>query len=426
MEKIREDWMYLNKNALWYDLANTLPDKELFKLIENHPFLYSIVEKRKIQAKYRQFLHKKINKYIQELESPDCKQKCWLRSRLMDYYPKVSANDQKRIVKLMLHQPKQERTWACRKLKHEWHPEYEKEIVDLFDQLHDEECAKIIMYHLSDDIVEQRSEILAQLVGQHWVRQRLWNIRPEMRKLDDLVPMEKVRTILNLKLTEHQDELETILYQGIASEVECILTRGERNNERHRLSTPWDNFTLDKNGMLSTDFFFNHVIEELMFPVPFNDFQNIRGYYLLIYFHLLGINGEEVNHTTQSLFSFSQVKFILWTMGQMDLADPILRFYELDRKLLFYTVHDTAEQVANELLQWLIDIYEKINVEMLGYPKLEEEYTHILNASEWKKHLIEKRPDFLREVDPEYSAMEEKVRQFFSYFDDEYKGPSAK
>lgn len=382
--RILEHW------PVWTALANTLPDKDLFTLMNNDSlsyyeknYLYSIVEKRKRQHKYALFLSQFVDQTIAELGSPKCRQKTALREKLIYYFPKATKQDQHKILHVMLHQSKKDRTWALVRLKQQWSPEFEREILDLFDQSADEECAKVILYHCSEEAIYQRCQELSVFVGRAWITERLWATRLEPWDLDDLTPSEKIRVIRNLKLTHYYKDIEKILYQGIAAEVEYLLTRGEKNDLNHRLIFHERRYI--KHKWLYRDNGWNLCFfEQWTHFVEKDDAcwqRHVSGAYLVNYFKVYPPLFERVVCKVLSLYSFPRVDHIIAMMGELGLADAILRFVDLDKELPCQ-VNDDKRMLAQSIFNWLYGLYRQINMQMLGYQELDEKYTKLETWSE--------------------------------------------
>lgn len=370
---------------IWAALANTLPDKDLFSQMNNDnlsyyekKYLYSIVEKRNRQHKYALFLNQFVDQAIAELESPKCRQKTALREKLIYYFPKATKQDQHKILHVMLHQSKKDRAWALVRLKQQWSPEFEQEILDLFDQSADEECAKVILYHCSEEAIYQRCEELSVFVGCAWITERLWDTRMKPWYPDDLTPSEEIRVIKNLKLSAYYKDLEKILYQGIAAEVEYLLTQGDENDlyrrlvfhERQYINHKWLYRDNERNLFFFEQWIHNVEKDETCWQ------RHVPGAYLLDYFKVYRYSFEEVGCKVLNLFSFPRVDHIIAVMGELGLADAILRFVNLD-KALPCQVNDDKQMLAKSVFNWLYGFYTQINIRMFGCPELDEKYTKL-------------------------------------------------
>ena len=371
----------LDRRKIWTALANTLPNKDLFHLLAEKAFpteqwyLYSIVKQRKCQYKYALFLRKYVDQTIHEMISQKCIQGIDLSDKLIHYYFNATFKDQKRILQFMLHQTKNDRAWACAQLKERWIPEFEQEILELFDQSHNLNCAVLIMLHCSNEIIYQRHKELAKHVSRVWIMERLWNTSLETWSMDELYPSEKIRIIRRMKLTDNYGEIENILYKGIAAEVEYLLTLGEKDDKQHRLfsgCSPESNFAIDYWSIL----FFCRWIK----GVDNDNVSDVPGNYLLSFFGV----GLDINSSQISLLSFPMSVYILATMGQLGLYDAIIRFNTMDMKTTCRSGENRQETAVN-IFNWLLELYRKINVQKFGYPELNERYTKLLPFGELVK-----------------------------------------
>lgn len=79
----------------------------------------------------------------------------------------------------------------------------------------------------------------------------------------------------------------------------------------------------------------------------------------------------------QSLRDFQDVNWTIWAMGQMGMADAILRFQAFDRKFETYVSDDIDDEKRTEMVYpWLCDVYDTFAVDMLGYPsRKDKQYT---------------------------------------------------
>ena len=74
-----------------------------------------------------------------------------------------------------------------------------------------------------------------------------------------------------------------------------------------------------------------------------------------------------------SLRNFPDVGWAVWAMGQMGMADAILRFQDYDRKFENFVPEDIDdEERADFVYPWLCAVYDTFAVKMLGWPSREE------------------------------------------------------
>ena len=354
-------------------LINTLSDEELLNETIQHEFkkIYlTVVRHRKLERRLAIRLHNRMKKYIVELESQECKRKVYLRKTLINMFEFVSKNDKKTILFLMLTQTKNERIWACRAIKRNWDPSFEKSIVETFVKFSEEEAAKVIMYHCQPSRIYQLRESLSMCVNPSWIIRRLWEDFPDMRRLKQLPKAEFVRTVLALNLDEYKEELESILYRQIAAEVAYMLTRGLDNRLEDRLFDGAENN--ESNRIRLEQYFDIYNTQKLDSSWGYSSV--IAPSQFILYYFRHARSRNFIAKDFWSLFSFRGVDLLIWAMGRMGLTDAILRFQVLNRKLTAKCPSEVERIVAEYLIDWLQIVYKHVNVDVFHEPPLSKNF----------------------------------------------------
>ena len=74
-----------------------------------------------------------------------------------------------------------------------------------------------------------------------------------------------------------------------------------------------------------------------------------------------------------SLRDLPDVNRMVWAMGQMGMADAILRFQSFDQKFETYVPEDIDDEKRTEMVYpWLCDVYDTFAVGMMGWPSRED------------------------------------------------------
>ena len=85
------------------------------------------------------------------------------------------------------------------------------------------------------------------------------------------------------------------------------------------------------------------------------------------------ISGEYHQRYPLSLRDLPNVNWTVWAMGQMGMADAIIRFQSYDQKFEHYIPEDIDDEKKVEMLYpWLCDVYDTFAVEIQGWPSREE------------------------------------------------------
>ena len=392
-KRIDEYWQQDShgSNKVVYTLAVTLPDNELLDLVEDYYFnrgvamvvgrerngsprysmFLGLVRRRGLEHRLAQRQNKPIEATMKELSSEGCKRKGLLREQLKTRYRLASENGKRKIVLFMLHQPtKKERQWAYSKISRHWEECYSEGVVQAFES-GDNDAATAILAHFPTEYIYRHRDRLASIKGLDWVYKRIGAEHPEEVRLDRLTPTEKLRTILSLRMEERYSDIEKMMYRSIASEVSYILTWGEVNDSVVRFNAEdKEYFRIDDFRGLDGTYYWNYWLD-------------VKGFYLPRYF---GIEDKPRIGHDRSLLSFDGVGLALWAMGQLGMAEAIVRFAELNKVLAarFFVTKDDAypELVPSEIRDWLMRIYQMVNVGMLGESPLPDKYRKLLSFEE--------------------------------------------
>ena len=387
--------------SLWFDkdfadgksiansLARTLPDKDLLDLVEEYCFakgqLMFWIDTKDGALKYIYFVdiamkrglahrlalrqRKPIERLIEELSSNGCKRKVALREQLKNRYILASDTDKRKTLLFMLNQPtKAERIWAYSRVKKMWDEEYRESVARVFEKYGDYDVVPLIMNHFPVDYIYQHKEKLAELSDWSWVYKRIGKDYPQEVKLENLSHISQLRVIAFLKLHDRSTNVEDMLYRNIAAEVAALLTWeevfrvedfidfrnyrspfGKHDDVHYHRDSPWVNHP------------------GYYFPRYFS-FQEFEDLYFFPYTKAL------------SLMDFTGVRLALWVMGQVGMTDAILRFSEIDKELseVFEFEYEAELNVPQMIFDWLLKVYDAINVKRLGWKPLSERYRRLL------------------------------------------------
>lgn len=371
-------------------LARTLPDKDLLDLVEDYcfargqrmmwidpkdgdlKFIYfvDVAMKRGLAQRLAQRQKKPIERLIEELSSTNCKRKLALREQLRNRYCLASESDKRKILLFMLNQPtKTERIWAYSRVKKMWDEVYRESVARVFEKYGDFDVVPLIMRHFPTDYIFRHREKLAELSDWAWVYKRIGKDYPQEVNLERLSPSSKLRVIESLKLTDCSAEVEDMLYRSIAAEVAALLTWGEvsRDDEQFDLEkskTPYRYYELC--------FYVDHYSGDHWVKQP--------GYYFPMYFNFKGVEDFYGFVYTErlSLLDFTGVRMTLWVMGQIGMTEAIMRFSEIDKELSEVFEYDTESTVPRMVFDWLLRVYDNVNVKRLGWGPLSDRYRRLL------------------------------------------------
>lgn len=395
--KINELWSsHLHGSArIIHALAQTLSDRDLLELVEDVYFgkemnivigwtsdgsprfsmLIGLVERRGLKQRLAQRQKKAILTALSELSKGECNNKTFLLNELKSRYHIASEADKRRIVLFMLQQPtKKERQWVYSRIKSQWDDSYREAVIHAFEVQKDNAAYPVIMKHFPTEYIYQHKERLAAIKGYLGLYRTIGREHPEEVNLEKLTPTEQVNVIRTLKMTEHADIVEKLLYRSIASEVMYILSWGEVDAQSIR-------FDYNNERPHGIDDFHRY-----FYLFSGGDDLSIEGFYLPRYF---GIREDKISaaYHTLSLFSFNGVGKALNAMGVLGMTDAIVRFEGLCRDLQFEFVtypDEDKRRIPSAILCWLQKIYDKINKGMMGYGPLPQRYNTLLSLSQLK------------------------------------------
>lgn len=391
--------------SLWFDkdfadgksvansLARTLPDKDLLDIVEDYFFAKGQrmmwIDAKDGTLKYNHFIDiamkrglahrlalrqkKPIERLIEELSSTDCKRKLALREQLRNRYCLASETDKRKILLFMLNQPtKTERIWAYSRVKKMWDEVYRESVARVFEKYGDFDVVPLIMKHFPADYIFRHREKLAELSDWAWVYKRIGKDYPQAVNLERLSPSSKLRVIESLKLTDCSAEVENILYRSIAAEVAALLTWGEVPGDdeqfaMERVKTPYKYYEIC--FCFKEDYYY----DDTWVKQP--------GYYFPRYFNFKGVEDYFygfVYTKRLSLLDFTGVRTTLWVMGQIGMTEAIMRFSEIDKELSEVFEYDTESTVPRMVFDWLLRVYDNVNVKRLGWGPLSDRYRRLL------------------------------------------------
>lgn len=311
IEEIESMHNYNGRYKTAYALVCSLPDAELMKYVETHEFpdyLVKLIKRRGLEKQFVTRQKSTVSRMLKQLSLSDCSKKTPLREGLKARFPFVPQGNQKKILHCMLTQgTKKERLWAYTRLGWHWDDAFSQPLERCYIEYHEVECASLIVKNFPVDYVYQHRDDLATVAGWGYVMRRLGKEHPELVRKDLLTPSEWIRTVTDLRLHQYENEIEEYLYQTIAHEVVKL-----RNHEG------W-------------------------------------------YFHR---SGDLQFFTLRDL---PEVSVAVWSMGQMGMADAILRFQKYDQRFEWYLPDNNPEDKQEELFySWLNDIYGAIMVGKTG------------------------------------------------------------
>ncbi|MBO4489457.1 MAG: hypothetical protein J5741_07395 [Bacteroidales bacterium] len=390
-QKINEYWdeRYYFGAKTAYALAMTLPDDELVDMVADYFYnkgvrtvigknrdgsprysmLVGIIRQRGLEHRLWQRQRKPILAAMEELSSDNCKNKTVLRNHLKNWYCIANEKYKQRILLFMLNQPtKKERQWAYSRIMTQWDNAYYEAVAQAFEKYDDDHAAKVIMNHFPAEYIYRHRERLSELKGYGWVCSIIGKDYPEAVSLDLLSSSQRMRVIRSLDLKEHANELEDMLYRSIASEVAYILSWGE-------LDTTDICFDRDRERLFAIKDLYS---DYFCYYYP-DDWSPKDGFYLAKYF---GMEDEDHRYYTLNLFDFNGVTQAVRAMGSLGMADALVRFEDLNRRCLLAS--DDRDNLPRTILKWLQYIYQRINVEMLGYAPLPEKYNTLLSWEAFK------------------------------------------
>lgn len=311
IEDIESLHSYNGRYKTAYALVCSLPDAELMQYVETHGFpdyLVKLIKRRGLEKRFITRQKSSVSRMLKQLSLSDCTKMTLLREGLKTRFPFVPQSYQQEILLCMLAQgTKKDRLWAYTRLGWHWDNDYIRSIKHCYMEYHEVESASLIVKNFPVNYVYRHRDELAAVAGWGYVMRRLGKEHPELVRKEMLTPSEWVRTVTDLKLHEYEKDIEDYLYQTIANEVDKL-----RNQEN------W-------------------------------------------YFHQ---NGDRRLFTLRDL---PGVSVVVWSMGQMGMADAILRFQQYDKQFEWYMTEDIPEDKQEELFySWLNDIYNTIAAGKLG------------------------------------------------------------
>ena len=311
IEEIETMHSYGGRYKTAYALVCSLPDAELMQYVETHGFpdyLVKLIKRRGLEKQFITRQKSSVSRMIKQLSKPDCTKKTPLREGLKSRFPFVPQTYQRKILHCMLTQgTKKERLWSYTRLNWHWDDAFIQPIECCYTEYHEVESASLIVKNFPLDYVYQHHDELAAVAGWGYVIRRLGKEYPELVRKELLTLSEWVRTVTDLRLHEYEKDIEDYIYQTIVSEVEKL-----------RKQESW-------------------------------------------YFHQ---NGDRRFFTLRDL---PGVSVAVWSMGQMGMADAILRFQQYDKQFEWYMPEDIPEDKQEEMFySWLDDIYNTITAGKLG------------------------------------------------------------
>ena len=187
---------------------------------------------------------------------------------------------------------------------------------------------------------------------------------PDVIDLSKLNTDEAVRTIVNLKLSEHRKLIEDILYTSILREIEYIVSAGK----------------IADNGRLaaSEGKFYNHHLvpkeeRDIIYSEP--EWGDTGKAYLTYYFGIQPPNSYYCHVRTISLREIGGVSLALWAMGRLGMAEEIVQFskYDMDtEEILEYNKRD-CQDLPVKIENWLFKAYNYILTSIYGEQPLSDE-----------------------------------------------------
>lgn len=365
---------YDGRYKLKYALASTLPDKAFMKFVEDEGFpeIYDkSITRRGLNNRLSCRQRNAIKKEIEELSSPQCKRKTFLRDNLKSRYKYAFPKDQEKVLRCMLLQPSvKERQWAYSKLSASWSRWgglFEEDVISIFEKYQDVACATLIVKCLPASYVYHNREELAEKVGWQRVIVSIGKDYPDVIDLSKLNTDESIRTIVNLKLLEHRRLIEEVLYTNILREIEYIISAGKVADSNR------------VNASESKKFYNPDYVskEDLAFLYEEKTWGYIGKGYLPYYFEIQPPrNDSHVYYVkTLSMRDIGGVGLVLWAMGRLGMSEEIVQFSKYDmatEETLEYRIND-CQNVPIQIESWLFKTYNHIRANVYGEQPLSDE-----------------------------------------------------
>lgn len=362
---------YDGRYKIKYALSSTLPDTAFMKFIEDEGFpeIYDkSLTRRGLNNRFSCRQRIAIKKEIEELLSQQCKRKTVLRDNLKNRYKFAFPKDQEKVLRCMLLQPSvKERQWAYSKLSASWSiwgKLFEKDVIDIFEKYKDEACFNLIVKCLPASYVYENREELAAKVGWRRVMVATGKDYPTVIDLSKLNTDEAVRTIVNLKLSEHRKLIEELLYTNILREIEYIISAGK---------------IVDDGRLAASGGKFNnhHLVpkEERDIIYSEKEWGNMGKAYLTYYFEIQPPNSYYRHVRTISLRDIGGVSLALWAMGRLGMAEEIVQFskYDMDTEEIFEYNKRDCQDLPVKIENWLFKAYNHILTSIYGEQPLSDE-----------------------------------------------------
>ena len=349
---------YDGRYKIKYALSSTLPDTEFMKFIEDEGFpeIYDkSLTRRGLNNRFSCRQRIAIKKEIEELLSPQCKRKTVLRDNLKNRYKYAFPKDQEKVLRCMLFQPSvKERQWAYSKLSASWSiwgKLFEKDVIDIFEKYKDEAYFNLIVKCLPASYVYDNREELAAKVGWRRVMVATGKDYPTVIDLSKLNTDEAVRTIVNLKLSEHRKLIEELLYTNILREIEYIISAGK---------------IVDNGRLAASEGKFNnhHLVpkeeRDIIYSEP--EWGNTGKAYLTYYFGIQPPNSYYCHVRTISLRDIGGVSLALWAMGRLGMPEEIVQFskYDMATEETFEYNKRDCQDLPVKIENWLFKAYNYI------------------------------------------------------------------
>lgn len=362
---------YEGKNKIKYALASTLPDTAFMKFVEDEgfpEFFDNSITRRGLKNRFSCRQRIAIKKEIEELVSPNCKRKTFLRDNLKKRFKYAFPKDQEKVIRCMLFQPSvKDRQWAFSKLSASWSRWgglFEEDVTSIFEKYQDVACATLIVKCLPASYVYHNREELAVKVGWQRVIVATGKDYPDTIDLSKLNSYEAIRTIVNLKLSKHRELIEVFLYSKILREIEYILSEGKLTGS-HRVSEPDNRFTFHHfESQENRDSYYCE-----------KEWGNTGKGHLPYYFGIRPPDDRFSYLKTLSLRDIAGVGLALWAMGRLRMAEEIVQFSKYDmatEETLKYSIRD-CQNVPTKIEAWLFKTFNYIRVNVYGEHPLSDE-----------------------------------------------------
>lgn len=362
---------YDGRYKIKYALSSTLPDTAFMKFIEEEGFpeIYdNSITRRGLKNRLYCRQRIAIKKELEELLSPQCKRKTVLRDNLKSRYKYAFLKDQQKVLRCMLFQPSvKERQWAYSKLSASWSKWgglFEEDVIAIFDKYKDEACANLIVKCLPTSYVYNNREELAAKVGWRRVMVAIGKDYPDVIDLSKLNTDEAVRTIVNLKLSEHRKLIEEILYTNILREIEYVISAGK---------------IVDNCRLAASEGKFNnhHLVpkEERDIIYSEKEWGNTGKAHLTYYFEIQPPNSYYCHVRTISLRDIGGVNLALWAMGRLGMSEEIVQFskYDMATEETFEYNKRDCQDLPVKIENWLFNAYNYILTSKYGEQPLSDE-----------------------------------------------------